>query len=207
MKIGIFGTGRMGTKLAQIWAQNGHEVWLGSRDKQRAITLAEELGHGIQGTDISQTAAQVDIITFAFPWFALTDIVRLVDKLEGKIIIDCINPTMSSGSLALGHKWSAAEEIAQQLPLAHVVKAFNGIYYANLDKPIYSGQAASLFYCSDYDDAKSAVAQLATEMGFIPVDSGPLKHARYLEPLAVLWMQMAFHMGMGPEMAFVLLPR
>lgn len=207
MKIGILGTGRMGTKLAQLWAQNGYDIWLGSRDEERAIALAGAIGHRIQGAGIPETAAQSDVLVFAFPWFALTDIVRLVDKLEKKIIIDCINPIMSSGSLALGHKWSAAEEIAQQFPLAHVVKAFNGIYYANLDKPLYSGQPVSLFYCSDYDDAKAAVVQLAQEMGFAPTDCGPLKHARYLEPLAVLWLQMAFHMGMGTEMAFTLLHR
>ncbi len=209
MKIGILGTGRMGQKLAEIWSKLGHEVMLGSREAAKAERMAQEMGHGVRGGDYQTTAVDTpqEIIVFAFPWYALTDVQREIGKLEGKIIIDCLNPLMSSGSLALGHKWSAGEEIQQLFPLAYVVKAFNGIHYQSLDKPLFSGQPASLFYCSNFDQAKTAVSQLATEMGFAPVDCGPIKHARYLEPLATLWIQMAFHMGQGPEMAFVLLPR
>ena len=107
MKISILGTGRMGKKLAQIWAENGHEIWLGSRNAERAIAIAGELGQGIKGATLAHAATQTDLVVFAFPWYALTDVIRELDKLEGKIIIDCINPTMSSGSLAVGHKWSA----------------------------------------------------------------------------------------------------
>lgn len=207
MKIGILGTGKMGKKFAEIWVGLGHEVMLGSREAAKAEQVAQEIGRGVRGGDYLSTAVENDLIVFAFPWFALTDIQREVGQLKGKIIIDCINPFMSSGSLALGHKWSAGEEIQQLFPLAYVVKAFNGIHYQNLDQPLFSGHKASLFYCSNFDQAKTAVHELAAEMGFAPVDAGPIKHARYLEPLAALWVQMAFHMGQGSEMAFVLLER
>lgn len=202
MKIAVLGNGKMGRKLAQIWQANGHEVRLGSRQPEQAEPLA-----GVPLASIVDAAEWGEVVAFAFPWYALVDIQREVGKLAGKIIIDCINPMMSSGSLAVGHKWSAGEEIARTFPLAQVVKAFNGIYYENLDQPLFDGRPASLFYCSDADAAKTAVVQLATEMGFAPVDCGPIKHARYLEPLAVLWLQMAFHMGMGSEMAFMLAKR
>lgn len=207
MKIGILGTGRMGVTLATIWHNLGHEVMLGSREPARAQQLAGHIAPTVRGGGYEDTAVDNDLLLFAFPWYALTDVQRIVGHLQGKIIIDCINPFMSSGSLALGHKWSAAEEIQQQFPRAYVVKAFNGIHYENLHQPLFSGHPASLFYCSDYDVAKTAVGQLAQQMGFAPVDTGPLKHARYLEPLAALWVQMAFHLGHGSEMAFVLLPR
>jgi 8-hydroxy-5-deazaflavin:NADPH oxidoreductase len=207
MNIGIIGTGRMGYTLATIWHNLGHHITLGSREPDQAQARAQQIAPTVHAASYPDTANQSDILLFAFPWYALTDVQRTLGNLQGKIIIDCLNPFMSSGSLALGHKWSAAEEIQQQFPLSYVVKAFNGIHYQNLHQPLFSGHPASLFDCSDYDSAKTAVAQLAQQMGFAPVDSGPLKHARYLEPLAALWVQMAFHLGRGSDMAFVLLPR
>ncbi len=205
--IGIIGPGQIGVTLATIWSQAGHNIILGSREPAKAATIASELGNNMQGMGIAETAAAADILLFSFPWYALIDIQREIGKCEGKIIIDCINPITSSGSLALGHKWSAGEEIAQSFPLAHVVKAFNHIYVEHFKSPIFDGKPATAYYCSNSDKAKQVVASLATEMGFDPIDIGPIKHARYLEPLALLWIQMAFHMGKGPEFTFKLLER
>ena len=68
------------------------------------------------------------------------------------------------------------------------------------------GQNASAFFCGDDKNAKAVVAQLSQDIGFDPVDSGPLSNARLLEPLAVLWMQLAFSTH-GTEIAFKLLKR
>lgn len=201
MKISIIGTGRMGRTLAALWAQLGHDVFLGSREAAVGQQVAAELGHHIQGGTQAEAAEFGSILLFAFPWHALIDVQRAVDQLEGKIILDCINPIMSSGSLAVGHKWSAGEEIAQQFPRAQVVKAFNTLYVDHLRQPLFGGKPATLYYCSDHTPAKEATAALGSQMGLAPVDCGPLKHARYLEPLAVFWLQMAFHMGYGPEFA------
>lgn len=207
LKIGIIGPGQVGVTLAKLWAQTGHQISLGSREPAKAEIIASELGHDMQGGSIAWAAEQADILLFSFPWYALIDIEREIGKCAGKIIIDCINPITSSGSLALGHKRSAGEEIAQTFPLAKVIKAFNHIYIDHFNNPIFDGKQASAYFCSDHDAAKKTVAQLATEMGFDPVDIGPIKHARYLEPLALLWIQMAFHMGQGAEFTFKMLKR
>lgn len=198
MKIGILGTGQMGRTLAQIWADLGHEIYMGSREAAVGQNVAAELGRGIQGGTQAEAAEFGQAILFAFPWYALTDVQRAVGPLADKIIIDCINPVMSSGSLALGHKWSAAEEIAQQFPRAQPIKAFNTLYVEHLRQPLFSGgQPATLYYCSDHTAAKTLIAALGQAMGLAPMDCGPLKHARYTEPLAVFWLHMAFHMGYG----------
>ncbi|MFK7801582.1 MAG: NADPH-dependent F420 reductase [Anaerolineae bacterium] len=207
LKIAIIGPGQVGVTLATLWSQAGHQVYLGSREAAKAEIIAAELGHNMQGMGIAQAAELADILLFSFPWYALIDIEREIGKCAGKIIIDCINPITSSGSLALGHKRSAGEEIAQTFPLAKVVKAFNHIYIDHFKNPIFDGKSASAYYCSDHDAAKNVVVQLATEMNFDPVDIGPIKHARYLEPLALLWIQMAFHMGQGAEFTFKMLRR
>ncbi|MCO5183234.1 MAG: NADPH-dependent F420 reductase [Anaerolineae bacterium] len=208
MRIGVLGTGRMGTTLGKLWAQNGHEIMFGSREAVRAQALAADIGEGTQGGSLKDSAEFGEVLLLSFPWYAFTDVERAVgNAVDGKIVFDCINPLKSSGSLALGHKWSAGEEIARTWHRAKVVKVFNHIYWQLLEQPEFDGVQADAYYCSNDDQAKAVAAQLSAEIGFNPVDCGPIKHARYLEPLAVLWMQLAFTMHNGPEIAFKLLRR
>jgi predicted dinucleotide-binding enzyme len=204
MKISIIGTGRIGRTLAQQLDQ--HEIFLGSRAADNGRHVAAELG--VQGGSIVEAAQWCDVCIFAFPWFAFTDVERAVgDLLDGKIIIDPINPLRSSGSLALGHQWSAGEEVAKRFHRSAVVKAFNHVYYTHFADPVFNGRAATALYCSNDDKAKAVAAQLASEMGFAPVDAGPIKNARLLEPFAVLWMQLAFLTQHDVEIAFELIGR
>ena len=198
----------MGRALGKLWAQQGHDIYFGSREAARGVTVAGEIGQGVQGGSVRDSAEFCDVALLAIPWYAFTDIERAVETaLDNKIVIDCINPLRSTGSLALGHKWSAGEEIQKTLHRSHVVKAFNHLYWSALDNPTYQGEAASLFYCSNYEDAKAVVIQLGSEMGFEPVDAGPIKNARLLEPLAALWMQLAFVTHQGIDTAFKLIRR
>ena len=202
MKIAVIGTGKMGQTLGARLQQAGHDVCLGSRDPaQRQIIVPLPL------VTIAEAAARADIVALAFPWHALTDVLRATGPLRGKVVIDAINPLMSSGSLALGHKTSAGEIIQHELPRAEVVKAFNHIHWQILENPRFGQEQADLFYCGDYTHGKRLVAGLATELGFRPVDIGPMKQARALEPLAYLWIQMAFNYGHGPDFAFKIIER
>ncbi|MEM9775536.1 MAG: NADPH-dependent F420 reductase [Chloroflexota bacterium] len=207
LNIAIIGPGQVGVTLATLWSQNGHQIILGSREPAKGALIASELGNGMRGMGIAEAAAAADVILFSFPWYAFVDVQRELDKCEGKVIIDCINPVTSSGSLSMGHKWSAGEEIAQAFPLAKVIKAFNHIYVEHFKNPVFNDEPATAYYCSNDDYAKKVVVQLATEMGFDPADIGPIKHARYLEPLSLLWIQMAFHIGYGPDFTFKLQKR
>ncbi|MEM7798910.1 MAG: NAD(P)-binding domain-containing protein [Chloroflexota bacterium] len=209
-QITILGTGRLGTTLADVLYQNGYAIILGSRDPAAASerkAVAKLIEKGIACLPIATAAGASDIVVFAFPWYALVDIEREVGKLEKKIVLDCINPISSSGSLSIGHKRSAGEEIQQTFPLSYVVKGFNHLYVDHFRNPVFDGKPASAFYCSNHDQAKAVFRDLARTLGFDPIDIGPIKHARYLEPLAALWLQMAFHIGMGPDMTFNLISR
>ena len=64
-----------------------------------------------------------------------------------------------------------------------------------------------MFICGDDADANSTVAELGRELGFDVVDAGPLKVARYLEPLAMLWIHLAYFRGFGPDFAFKMIRR
>lgn len=208
MKIGTMGTGRMATTLGRLWAAQGHAVFFGSREAVRGEAVAADVGAGTQGGSLRDSAEFADVILLAVPWYAFVDVDRAAgDLMRDKVVIDIINPLKSSGSLALGHKWSAGEEIARTWPGANVVKAFNHIHWQLLEQPEFNGQKADAYYCSNDDQAKAVAAELAGALGFEPVDCGPIKHARYLEPLAVLWMQLAYTMHNGVDVAFKLLRR
>jgi len=73
--------------------------------------------------------------------------------------------------------------------------------------PDYNGQRATMFYCGDEAGAKRVAAALAEDLGFEPVDAGPLRHARCIEPLALLWITLALKQNLGVNIAFKLMRR
>jgi predicted dinucleotide-binding enzyme len=87
------------------------------------------------------------------------------------------------------------------------VKAFNTTGAANMLDPNYQGIGLTMFICGDDAEAKEITARLASELGFEVVDAGALKMARYLEPLALLWVNLAYVQGMGPDIGFRLVRR
>jgi len=147
-------------------------------------------------------------VVLATPWAAAREAVKAAGDLSGKILIDATNPLKPDLSgLALGHTTSAGEEVARWATGARVVKAFNTTGARNMADPRLGGQSASMFLCGDDAAAKKTVAGLAEALGFEPVDAGPLAQARLLEPLAMLWISMAYAFGHGPNIAFKLLRR
>ncbi len=96
--------------------------------------------------------------------------------------------------------------MAQWALSARVVKIFNSIGYNIMENPDSGGTPATLVYCGDDAAAKSAARDLAAQLGFDPVDAGPLRQARLLEPFALLWVSLAFS-GHGREIAFRLMGR
>lgn len=203
MQIGMLGTGRMAQELGRLWSAAGHAVMFGSRDPLKAAHVAQQTHPSASGGSYADTAAFGEVVVLAVPWFAAQDVIAAAGSLAGKILVDMTNP-LQDGQWALGFDTSAAEQIAAWASGARVVKAFNSIFYRNLDE-LSRGGEASAFLCGDDLGAKGTVAQLALDCGFDPVDSGPLRNARLLEPLAVLWMELAS--THGTDIAFRLLRR
>src|SRR5206468_2384708 len=109
-------------------------------------------------------------------------------NLNRRAVVDITNPlTPDYMGLAIGHTTSAAEEIQKAFPGAKVVKAFNTVFAQVLaDGPKLADATVPVFFAGDDAAAKELVRSLIESMGFIPVDAGGLKNARYLEPLAGL---------------------
>ena len=210
MKIGIIGTGNVGGTLGKAWAAKGHEIVFGVRDPRAAKVqdAIKATGGKARAASVKEATAQAEVVVLATPWGATQDAIKAAGNLGGKIVIDATNPLKSDLSgLALGHTTSAGEEVARWAPGAKVVKAFNTIGAQHMANPRFGAESASMFICGDDAAAKKTVATLAEALGFEPVDAGPLTQARLLEPLAMLWISMAYAYGHSVNIAFRLLRR
>lgn len=208
MKIGVIGTGNVGKVLGTRWAKSGHQVIFGSRDPQseRIHELLQAAGANARATSAPEAATASEVIVLATPWTGTQQVVQLLGNLSGKIVVDCTNPLEPNlRGLSLGHTASAGELVASWAQGAHVVKAFNMTGAKNMSDPKYGAQSAAMFICGDDAEAKAKVIGLAKELDFDVIDAGPLTVSRYLEPLAMLWIHLAYVQGMGSDFAFAVL--
>jgi len=209
MKIGILGGGNVGGTLGKKWALHGHEVCFGVRDQAAPdlVQLVAESGGKARSGTAQEAAAFGEVVVNALPWPAVEKVVSSLD-LRGKVLLDCANPLKADLSgLEIGTSTSGGEKVAEWATGANVVKIFNTTGYGNMENPSYKGQAALMLYCGGDASAKGIAAQLARDVGFDPVDAGPLANARLLEPYALLWIWLAIRGGLGPGFAFQIVRR
>lgn len=201
MRIGIMGTGAMASGLGRGWWAAGHQVVFGSRVPERAEALAGLIGVGVEGGSIEQASHLAEVVVVAVPWTGVEALIRQARWPDGSILVDCTNP-LSSDTPTPHLECSGAERIASLAPRTRVVKAFNHVYSQILRSgPRFGLQNATVFYCGDDAEAKETTAGLVEDLGFDPVDAGPLRTARYLEPLGGLMFQLAFNQGYGTDQA------
>ncbi len=206
MKITIIGAGNMGAALAGRLVKAGHDVQITSRSADKAESVAAETG----ARAVAPTEAQSsDIVVLATFYGDAVDALRSAGNLDGKVLIDISNPmTADFMGLSIGHSTSAAEEIAKALPQVKLVKGFNTIFAQRLaaGPAVAESQTAPVFLAADDAGAKESVAELARSIGFAVIDAGPLKNARYLEPLGGLNIYLGYGAGRGTEIAPAWLP-
>lgn len=207
MRIAVIGTGKVGATLGRRWAGAGHDVVYGSRrpdaDDVRVVLAAT--GHDARAELPQEAARAADVIALAVPGTTAVGIAAKLGDVSGRILVDCTNPILPGlAGLSVGTEDSGAERIARAVPGARVVKAFNTTGSANMEAPVIAGSRLAMFVCGDDPEARAVVAGLAEELGFDPVDCGPLSAARYLEPLAMLWISLAYQRGLGPRFGFTL---
>ncbi len=211
MKIAVIGTGHVGSVLGMRWARNGHRVVFGSRtpDSEHAKALLAKAGPNSTAKLPHEAIIDAEVVVLATPHRVVEQIIKGLGKLNGKIIIDPINPLNEDVTgLTLGTTTSVGEQIAALIPGASVIKAFNMTGASeNMADPVYGHQKLSMLICGDDAHAKSTVTVLVEELDFEVVDCGPITASRYLEPLAMLWITLAGDMGMGGDMGFRIITR
>ncbi len=207
MNIGIFGAGRIGSRLARAWRTAGHAVTLGVRDVDKPDVQSLMAETGASSTSIEEAARARDVLVLAVPYAALDGLLPVIaPSAAGTIVIDATNALGPGRTLRFPPTTSAAEETAKRLPGARVIKAFNTQGAEILSRPVYGNTRATGFYCGDDPDAKRVVLGLVADVGLEPVDIGPLENARLLEVMTLVWLASVDVSG-SRDVAFKLLQR
>jgi hypothetical protein len=201
MKVGVIGAGKMGATFAKRLGDAGHDVFITSRKIDEANQVAQSTPGKVKAVRQSELAKAVDVLIAATPYPQQAEAIRASGDITGKIIVDISNPLEGDMSgLVVGHTTSAAEEIAKTLRGARIVKAFNTIFQNVLATAPANGQT-QVFYAGDDAEAKATVRQLIESLHFEPIDAGPLRNARLLEPLAMLTIYLGYVGKLGTGVA------
>ncbi|MDQ3889495.1 MAG: NAD(P)-binding domain-containing protein, partial [Actinomycetota bacterium] len=187
MRIGILGTGTVGTTLAGKLRELGHEVRVGSRDGSKGdATFAEVAAHGEVLLNCTAGVASLAALEQAGE-----------DNLRGKVLVDVANPLDFSGGfpprLSVCNDDSLAEQIQRRFPEARVVKALNTIGAPVMVDPGIVPGAHTIFVAGDDAAAKEQVVGLLESMGWSParvMDLGGIGASRGLEMYLPLWLSL-----------------
>jgi predicted dinucleotide-binding enzyme len=188
MNIGVIGSGNMGRSLGILWAEQGHQVFFGARTAEQGQAVAAFAQRGTQGGTNDQAAAFGEVLLYTVRGVNPAEVLTNTNILVGKIIIDPNNSAIPAGFAYEPISQSLAEILAEQVPQATVVKAFNTMaqeVFELAPEPLRQHQV-SVFVASDAAHATQTVMELAQQIGFAPIDSGPLRNARLLEGLGDL---------------------
>lgn len=190
--IAIIGTGDMGGSLGVRLAGLGHAVVYGSRkpESEKAQALVKLSGPNATVTTQREAAKQGEIVIAAVPWPPMGELAQNLGDLSGKVVVDITGP-FTQGADGYPQKLvdtSSAEVIQGYNPRARVVKAWATVGAQVVDDPEAFEGPVSVPLASDDRAAKEAVAALVAAMGLDPVDFGPLRMARAIESLQVVYM-------------------
>jgi hypothetical protein len=204
MPVAIIGAGAVGATLGQAWLKHGQDVIWGVRDPadpKYAALPKERLKAP------AEAVKEAEMVVIATPWSATPAAVKSLGSLAGKIVIDCTNP-LAMGcdglQLVLGFDTSAGEQVASWAPGAFVFKTLNTTGASNMAKAAEYPVKPLMLVAGDEAARKAVVMELVGMLGFEPVDAGPLKNARLLEPFAMVWIDQAMKRGRGRDFAFAL---
>jgi 8-hydroxy-5-deazaflavin:NADPH oxidoreductase len=205
MRITIIGAGIVGRTLGAGWRKAGHDVTYALRAATgKNADAVKAVGFGI--VPLNQAGGS-DVIVIAVPWTAVSEALKAVGSLAGKVVIDATNPLTPTFELSFGLTDSAGETVARLAPGARLVKAFNTTGAENMAKAHDYATRPMMAMAGDDAEAKTIVGKLAEELGFEAIDAGPLTAARLLESLAVFWIKQAYAQKFGPAFAFAVVRR
>ncbi|MBK9177997.1 MAG: NAD(P)-binding domain-containing protein [Acidimicrobiales bacterium] len=202
MRIAVIGAGRVGATLGRRARSAGHDVVYGVRDP--AEPRHEALG---AVATVDRAVVGADVVVVALPWDAASTVLPGLD-VGHAVVIDATNP-LAAGARDLDRhpELSGAELVARWTGSGRVVKAFNTTGSGNLADPAYPGGTPVMLVTGDDAEAKQVAMALAEQLGFDPVDAGPLGASSDLEHLATIWIRLAYSLAHGPDIAFALLRR
>jgi predicted dinucleotide-binding enzyme len=184
-RIGVIGSGKVGSAIGRTWARHGHEVMFSSRNLDSDKKLASELGSKVRAGTPKEAARFGDVILIAVPYGALPDLGKsLKDELKGKVVIDACNPFPTrDGEIAhWAREKGAGLASAELLPGTRIVRAFNAIGAARMGSAHEAPGKVGMPIAGDDKEAIAIASRLIRDVGYEPVLVGGLAMGKYLMP-------------------------
>jgi predicted dinucleotide-binding enzyme len=188
MRIGVIGSGMIGSTLAELWVKAGHHVMLSSRHPEALQPLATTLGPGATAVTPAEAAASADVVLLAVPVKAIPELAAtLGNALAGKVVMDAGNAYEArDGNAARDaamHARGSAAWAAAHFPGSRWVKAFNTVGFKVLASEAHrQGDRIGIPLAGDDPEALEAAARLVRDAGFDPVMVGGLERGQAFEP-------------------------
>lgn len=208
MKVSLLGAGNVGLALARALLRSGQPVTIGVPDPARHAQAVAALGPQARLAGSDEAVDAGELVILAVPYAAALAIAESRADWQGRVLVDATNPLAPGlAGLIVGTTTSGAEQVAERARGARVVKAFNTTGAENMADSRYAQGLPMMPVAGDDAAARRQVMALATQIGFDAIDMGPLSAARYLEPLAMVWIHLAFRQGLGRQFAFARMGR
>jgi 8-hydroxy-5-deazaflavin:NADPH oxidoreductase len=188
MRIGIVGAGKIGSTVAKLWVDAGHEVRLASRHPEELQPLVKKLGTRASAGTPAEAGTFGEVVMLTVPLVAIPDLARdLASLLVGKVVLDTGNAYENRdgkvAAEAASHPQGSAGWAAAFFPQAHWVKAFNTVYFKVLESEAHrDGDRLGIPLASDDRDALETAARLVRDAGFDPVIVSALRRGKEFEP-------------------------
>jgi 8-hydroxy-5-deazaflavin:NADPH oxidoreductase len=185
MKLGMIGSGNVGSNLGRVWANAGHEVMFSSRNLDADKKLASEVGAKARAGTPREAAAFGEVLVFAVPYGALPELGKsLAAEIKGKVLIDACNPfPQRDGEVATrAREKGAGVYSAELLPGARIVRAFNSVGAARMGQAHQEPGKIGMPIAGDDKEAIEIASRLIREIGYEPVLIGGLDKGKYLMP-------------------------
>ena len=194
-KIGVLGSGAVGTALADGFLKHGHEVVRGTREPAKLGDWLRQAGAKARTDTFAGAARAAEIVVLAVKGEAAESVIDLAgaDALRGKVVIDTTNPIASSPPVNGVLKFfttlddSLMERLQRRVPGARFVKAFSCVGNALMVDPKLPGGPPTMFICGNDAAAKRDVTGILDRFGWLTEDLGAAEAARAIEPLCILW--------------------
>lgn len=207
MRIGILGSGLIGGKLGTLFARAGHHVVFSyARSPRKLERLARAAGPRARAETVHEATSASSVLLLAVHWSRMDDVLKQAGRLRGKVVVSCSLPMGTDDhELVVAHTSSGAEVLAKRMKAAHFAAAF-GTIPSEVLFDVFARRRRrprpSMLFCGDDAIARRAAMRLIRDVGFDPVDAGPLATARFLEPFTLLIARLAYGGRRGPRLAY-----
>jgi predicted dinucleotide-binding enzyme len=184
-KVGMIGSGNVGSSIGRVLASKGYDVMFSSRNLESDQKLAAEAGANARAGTPQEAAAFGEILVFAVPYGALPELGKsLGNSIKGKVVLDACNPfPQRDGEIANEAREKGAGAVsAELLPGARIVRAFNAIGAARMGQAHREPGKVGMPIAGDDKQAIEIASKLIRDIGYEPVLVGGTAMGKYLMP-------------------------